>query len=836
MRWLIAFQVTALLGFAQTPDEGSAIFQKHIAPVLAEKCGACHGKQKIANLGTGSREELLKGGNRGPAIRPGSPKDSLLMAALEHSGELKMPPGTPLPADTVGAFRRWIELGAPWADGPAQTVVKPSGDDDTWAFRPVKRPAVPAGPAHPVDAFIDRVLKDRKIAAAPQADRRTLIRRATFDLWGLPPAPEEVNAFVGDKSPDAWGKLIDRLLASPRYGERWARHWLDVVRYADTGGFSNDFERPNAWRYREYVIRSMNADKPYRQFVMEQIAGDEMDAADPEKLVATGFLRMGPWEHTGMSVAAVTRQEWLDDATHTTAAAFLGVTLECARCHDHKFDPIPTKDYYSIQAAFATTEFADRPAKFAAEEKRGDFAVGRARLEELVRRNQTHIAEFEGIVRKRLVAKLGVADEAAVPDATLKAEVRQKTLLTAEEFERFKIFQKREELYRRSMKRYDELAYSVNPGPPADTFILPVGNLQTPGEKVTPGLLKAASWEGAGAVPQSVEGRRLALALWIADEHNPLTTRVMVNRIWQSHFGSGIVGTPNDFGKLGKRPSHPELLDWLASEFVAQGWSLKKMHRLMMTSATYQRASAVTAEPALLSHFPPARLEAEVIRDSILRVSGELSADTGGPGSMPEINEDLALQPVQIMGTMMPAYRPSPERGKRHRRTVYAFQRRNLVDPMLEVLNGPSLSESTARREATTVPTQAFALFNARFVHDMALAFAVKAGAAADPVQELFLRAYNRPPSAEEKSVMATHWERRMAWHEKTEPPKAPERKPLMRSITSELTGAEVRVVEDEETIPYEDNLQRAEVAPRIRALADLALIIFNSNEFVYRY
>lgn len=837
MRFAAACQIAMFTAMAQAPDEGGAIFQKHIAPVLQAKCAACHEKQKISGLGTGSREELLKGGNRGPAIKPGSPKDSLLIAALEHSGDVKMPPGGRLPVETIAAFKRWIELGAPWATG-AVTSGPITAPDDTWAFRPVTKPAVPAGARNPIDAFIGRTLAGRNLSPAPKTDRRTLIRRATFDLWGLPPTPEQVENFVNDKSPDAWEKVVDRLLASPHYGERQARHWLDVVRYADTGGFSNDFERPNAWRYREYVIRAMNADKPYSDFILEQIAGDELSPAGSEKLAATGFLRMGPWEHTAMSVAAVTRQEWLDDVTHITAAAFLGVTLECARCHDHKFDPIPTKDYYRIQAAFAATEFAERKAPFLPDEKRDDFAIGRERLNLQAKQNSERMAAYDAIARKRLMEKLGAKNESEVPPDKLKAALRTHDTLEPEEFEGFKIFQKRQELYRRSSTRYDELAYSVDntKEQPQETFILPVGNLQTPGEKVTPGVLSAASLDGSTDVPTTVSGRRLALARWIASSKNPLTARVMVNRIWQTHFGIGIVGTPNDFGKLGKRPSHPELLDWLAATFVESGWRMKPLHRVILLSDTYQRASAVTPEPSLLSHFPPRRLEAETIRDSILFVAGELSADTGGPGSLPEINEDIAVQPVQIMGTLMPAYRPSPEKAKRHRRSIYSFQKRNLTDPMLDVLNGPSLSESTPKRDATTIPTQAFALFNSRFVNDMALAFANRVASAADPIAELYRRAYNRPPAQEEKRLLNAQWNLRIARYTKRPAAPPPQPKPLMRSITSELTGAEVMVEEDELPVPYEHNLRAADVSPRVRALADLALVIFNSNEFIYLY
>ncbi|MDQ6701155.1 MAG: PSD1 and planctomycete cytochrome C domain-containing protein, partial [Acidobacteriota bacterium] len=527
-------------------DEARTIFLKRVRPIFQEKCGGCHGDgQKLSGLSLSTRESVLRGGKRGPAVAPNHAETSLLIAAIEQTGALKMPPGTKLPETDIAALRRWIELGAPWAEADAKS--EPAwaySAEDTWELQPLKR-TNPGQDA--IDTFVLRKLREKSLQPAPPADRATLIRRATFDLIGLPPTPQETQAFVKDTAADreAFGKVVDRLLASPRYGERWGRHWLDVVRYADTGGYSNDFERPNAWRYRDYVIRSFNRDKPYDRFVREQIAGDEIDPKNPENLIATGFLRMGPWEQTGMSVAAETRQAWLDDVTHSAAATFLGLTMECARCHDHKFDPLPTKDYYRLQAIFATTEFADRPAAFLPEEKRDDFEAGRAHLKLLIERNHAKLAEFEAITRRRLAEKSGKS-AADLPMEEVDKAVKTNKLLSAEEFEKLKVFRKREELYQRSAKRYDASAFSVSDGPfepkeqkgwsPPDVFILPVGNLKTPGEKVTPGLISAVMrYDPAVSndVTQGVSDRRLALANWIANPANPLTARVMVNRIWQ---------------------------------------------------------------------------------------------------------------------------------------------------------------------------------------------------------------------------------------------------------------------------------------------------------------
>ena len=847
-------------------DEAGSIFVDHVLPTLKQKCAGCHGQaQKASDLSFESRESLLHGGKRGPAAVPGKAGASLLVSAIEQQGDLKMPPGAKLPDQEIAAIRRWIDLGAPWVEGaPKAAPAWNYTAEDVWAFLPLKPKAVPGDGIDAVDAFILAGLREKQLRPAPRASRVNLLRRATFDLTGLPPTPEEVKAFVDDPADDrqAFTRIVDRLLASPNYGERWGRHWLDVVRYADTGGYSNDFERPNAWRYRDYVIRSFNEDKPYDRFVREQIAGDEIDSNDAGNLIATGFLRMGPWEHTAMSVAAETRQAWLDDVTHTTATAFLGLTMECARCHDHKFDPLPTKDYYRLQSIFATTEFADRPAPFLPGEQRPDFTQGRERVTRLLEMSQKKIADYDDLIKQRLAAKTGAASIGDIPKDALTKAIKSKDLLTPEESERLKIYTKRVELYSRSIKRYDATAYTVSDGPfdakdkakwqPPDTFILPVGNLKTPGEKVTPGVLSAVYRYDQPAyadVPSAVGGRRLALADWIANPKNPLTARVIVNRVWAWHFGRGIAGNPNNLGKMGEKPTNPALLDWLANDFVEHGWSIKRLHRTIMLSDAYQRAAdpvdpkvmeKIDPDNKFLSYFSPRRLEAEELRDGILQVSGELSRDTGGPGTFPEINEDVARQPQQIMGTLMPAYRPSPTRAERHRRTIDTFQKRDLIDPFLDVFNGPSVNESTEERAATTVPTQVFALFNSQFVHDMALAFAARVEAAGGDtnakLNRAFLYALNRLPREQERRSAVEFVRKRMADQGQRQPAAKSARVPLVRSITSELTGAEVRIEEDADPAHYEENLQLRDVPAETRALAELALVLFNLNEFVYVY
>jgi hypothetical protein len=802
-------------------QDAETLFAEKVAPVLRAKCAGCHGEDPArikGELDVTTRAGLLKGGESGrPSLAPGDPEKSpLYVAVTRRDPEFKMPPKDrdKLAPDEVEAVRAWIAGGAPWSSA------REAGGPDRWAFRP-RRDVEPPAAGHPVDAFLDAALRAKGIEPAGPADRATLLRRVTFDLTGLPPTPEEVDAN------EPWEATVDRLLASPRYGEQWARHWLDVVRYADSSGFSNDFERPNAWRYRDYVIRSLNADVPFDRFAIEQIAGDELDPRDPEKLVAAGFLRMGPWEHTAMSVAAETRQFFLDDVTHNVSAVFLGLTMRCARCHDHKFDPIPARDYYRLQAVFASTQFAEREAPFLPSENTAGLAAARARTEARLKEKGYRV---EGPVAadpavRRSLEKVGVK----------RREHLERELLRGEPLA-FSVYTGPDRTYLSNKSRHPLPADTA--GAAAEVFVLKGGALDAPGERVEPGVPSAPAGLGAPERPD-----RLALARWIADPANPLSSRVIVNRVWQHHFGGkGLVATPNNFGKMGKRPTHPELLDWLAGRFVRDGRSLKALHRLILTSEAYRRSDGpahAEKDPGndLLGVYPVRRLAAEEIRDAMLAVSGELRLEMGGPGVFPEINWDVALQPRHVMGGPAPAYQPSPAPDERHRRAIYAFRLRTVADPMLEVLNRPGTEMSCERRDETTVTPQVFALFNGAFVHDRALAAARRLeGMSPDlpgRVRAAFRLAYGRPPSPRELELATSHVDRMRERRDapvRVAPPLS-----VRREMIEEFTGDVVRWVEELDLMKgFVPDLKPWDVGPDTRALAQLCLVLFNSNEFLY--
>ncbi len=860
--------------------DAAGLFVEVVQPTFKQQCLGCHGEgNTFSDLDLRSREGMLKGGKRGPSVVPGRADDSLLVKVLDGHPDLQMPPGEgkQLPAETILAVRRWVDGGAPFAEAQANHKWD-YAEPDLWAFRPLANPT-PSGveldPERiqtPVDQFIDDELVNVLLSAGPRADRRTLIRRLTFDLHGLPPTPEEIQTFLDDTSPTAYKQLVERLLASPRYGERWGRHWLDVTRYADTNGFSNDFERPNAWRYRDYVIRAFNEDKPYDQFVREQVAGDELYPDNPEALIATGFLRAGPWEHTGMSVAAVDRQFFLDDVTHHTGSAFLALTLGCARCHDHKFDPLPTEDYYKFQAAFATTQFARRPVGWLASEDTDGFEDGLATLDRRLDRLQAKIREIEKKIEDATMKRHGVSRPEGLPAGALKAALRSHEDLTPEEFETFKLYRKHRSLLGEMRDRYRPMGFSVSSGyfngeadtGPSDraamlaldekpeTHILIGGNLQSPANKVAPGVLQAVERYGgfpAPKFPSTVAGRRAALANWIAHPDNPLTARVMVNRIWQYHFGRGLAANANNFGKMGDKPVFPDLLDWLATYFIKTGWSVKAVHRVILLSAAYQRSSdhpemellrERDPENKYLTHFSPRRLEAEEIRDSALYVAGELSPQRGGPGTYPEINDDVAKQPQHRMGTLAPPYQPSPSKAERNRRTVYTFQQRSLVDPLVEPFDPAGMDTSCERRDASIVPTQAFTLMNSRFTHDTALAFASRLEREAEDdesrVTRAFELAWNRAPSEDELDASLDHLRQMTEHHRRNAAPAPTSPEIPVHRITSELTGETFEIEAILDHVDYEANLHSSQASPETRALADLALVLLNSNQFVYVY
>jgi len=655
---------------------------------------------------------------------------------------------------------------------------------DFWSFQKIKDPPPPpvrdrAWARNAIDQFVLAKLEAKNLRPSPPADKATLLRRATFDLTGLPPTPEEVAAFLADNSPTAFEKVVDRLLASPRYGERWGRHWLDLARFAESEGFKADEPRPNAWRYRDYVIQSFNSDKPYDRFLEEQIAGDEMWPGDPQARLATGFHRHYPDESNARNLFQ-RRQEILDDITDTTGAVFLGLTVGCARCHNHKFDPILHADYYRLQAFFANTAAADHiPMLNASElaEFRAKKAIWEAKTSEI----RAKIAELLAPERQKLKTDYFDKYPPEIQAMILKPPVQRtpyewQMAAKAKPYLEFSDDEAAKGLRGDARKKYQDLRNELaafkdlDPGPlpegmgvadlgrnaPA-THILAVGNYDRPKDEVQPGFLTLLDPAPAKVVPpEGVEssGRRTALAKWLADPENPLTTRVMVNRIWHYHFGKGIVGTPSDFGVMGERPTHPELLDWLAREFVRGGWSLKHMHRLILNSATYQQSSAERKDAAevdpsnrLLWAYPRHRLEGEAIRDSALYAAGLLNLKEGGPSVYPELPDG--------MGALRGGWKLS-DGDQRNRRSVYIFVKRNQRYPMLEALDMPDTHESCPRRAVTTTAPQALTLVNDRVVLQWAKAFAKRVEDVKDPIAAAFRLAYGRPPDSWEKDTAAT--------------------------------------------------------------------------------
>jgi cytochrome c553 len=886
---------TAAAGDAAPTPEQVRFFEAQIRPVLAETCAKCHGpsKQK-GGLRVDSRSALLVGGDTGPAIVPGKPEESLLVAALRYEEDgPKMPPSGKLPAAKVEALAQWVALGAPWPGDDAAEPAAPTrkgefvirdADRAHWAFQPVRRPAPPAvrnrdWVANPIDAFVLARLERNGLAPNPPALKHELIRRLTYDLTGLPPTPREVEEFLADNSPRAYEDLVDRLLASPQYGEKWARHWLDLVRFAETNSYERDNPKPSAWRYRDYVIRSLNDDKPYDRFVREQLAGDELPGRDIDAITATGYYRLGIWddEPTDRDQAFF---DGLDDIVATTGQVFLGLTVDCARCHDHKIDPIAQKDYYRLVAFFRNINHfrnggptdevplvepgqeqavAQRARELEArkDEARATVAgieeefrkrleveasvspVRRPDIEELKylyyrdswdrlpefpnlkpesggelpgglfdltprTRDDAFAFVFEGLLVVPATgtytfhldsddgSRLTVADKVVIeydgihglgreqtgiidlpagrvsirldyfqrrsglglyvdwsgPDfprralSATKPEPNARDLATLIRQEGARVLgPERFERYRqaltllkelRNQKAITDTALCITEAGPTcpETYVLLRGNPHVPGDKVEPGFPQVVDSRPpvvpTPAPDAKTSGRRSVLADWIASPTNPLTNRVIANRLFQHHFGRGIVRSPNNFGLQGDKPTHPALLDWLAAELVAQGWRLKPLHRLIVTSSAYRmssrgRAEALAKDPRddLLWRFEMRRLTAEEIRDSILALGGSLNPKMYGPGVYPEIPAEV------LAGQSMPGKgwgKSTPE--EQARRSVYAHVKRSLLVPILEGFDLAETDRSTPVRFSSTQPTQALALLNSDFLHQQAAVFA----------------------------------------------------------------------------------------------------------------
>jgi Protein of unknown function (DUF1553)/Protein of unknown function (DUF1549) len=660
---------------------------------------------------------------------------------------------------------------------------------DDWAFRPMGQPAVPPMKSqtseiqNPVDAFLLAKLNEKGLTFAPPADKLTLLRRVTFDLIGLPPTVEEQEAFLKDASANAYGKVVDRLLASPRYGERMALGWLDLARFAETDGFKADDKRPLAWRYRDYVIKSFNDDKPYDRFIKEQLAGEELYPDDPDALIATAFLRHYPDEYNAVNLEQ-RRQEILNDITDTSAQAFMGITLGCAKCHDHKFDPISQEDYYGIQAFFAG--WKPIQATLLSGAKREAYEKQLHAWEEKTSTVRAELDELESPYRQKFSQKrrgrfpeeyarlLDIPPEKRSPLEQQIAAMVEKQVFDDEkgmlagmkppEKER------REELLKQLAGAGPKPAEpptamamtDVGPAVPA-TYVLKRGNWRFKGKEVAPGFLSAIEEKTASVVVPSnnTAGRRTALAKWLAQPENPLTARVQVNRLWQQHFGRGIVATPGDFGAQGERPTHPELLDWLARDFVAH-WSLKHMHRLIVTSAAYRQgaqfneaAAKEDPENKLLWRMNRRRLDGEAIRDAVLADAGLVNFKMNGPSVQPEL-------PAEIKPS---GWSVTPEAAERNRRSIYVYVKRNLRYPLFTAFDAPDRNEACSRRYVTTTAPQALMLLNEKLILDEAKTFAKRvlkeAGDEPAAVIERALRlALGRPPSDEEQSALRAFLEK----------------------------------------------------------------------------
>jgi hypothetical protein len=709
-----------------------------------------------------------------------------------------------------------------------------------WAFQPVARIAPPpvqdkSAVTNPIDAFIVAKLEAAGLKPGPLADRTTLLRRLSFDLTGLPPTPDEVDAFLADSSPNAYEKVVDRLLASPHYGERWARHWLDLARYAESEGFKSDETRPNAWRYRDYVIKAFNENKPYDRFVKEQIAGDELWPNDPWARVATAFNRHYP-DESNARVLQQRRQEILNDITDTVGATFMGMTYACARCHTHKFDPILHTDYFRLQAFFANTAADDGIPMLAAAESK-QFEARKAVWNEKTKPIRDQIAMLLEPQRQKILKEFFDKYPAEIQAAITKAPAARSPFEWQMYAKAKPYLEIDDDQASKALKGADRAKYAalqtdlqkfadIDPGElpvgigmhdlnsqsPA-THRLNGGSWDAPAEEVQPGFLSIVNASAPKIVPlPNSTGRRTALANWLASADNPLTARVMVNRLWSYHFGQGIAPAPSDFGIMGGRPSHPELLDWLASEFTRTGWDMKRMQKLMVMSNTYRESSAFIESSAkedprdkLLWRFPRERLEGEVIRDSALMVSGLLNDKVGGPSIFPELPAGA--------GKPRGGWKVSSEPDQ-NRRSVYIFIRRNARYPMLEAFDMPDTHESCGRRNQTITAPQAMSLLNGKVSLEWAEAFASRvlqqAGADANAqVDSAYRLAFGRHPDGFEKDSVQTFFAKQ-------------------KTLIAERKSAGEKLALPTSIPDGYDPTQAA-------VLVDFCHMLLNSNEFVYR-
>jgi hypothetical protein len=718
---------------------GVALFETAIRPLLVDSCYGCHSagpKGKKGGLAVDTRPGILTGGNAGPAVIPGKPDESPLYLAITGAqGFDAMPPKKKLSAAAIANVRRWIEIGAPDPRNENSKSLTPSGDASWWSLRPLAEPPVPhenAGQTGwartPVDRFILAELGKHGLYPAPEADRRTLIRRLSFDLIGLPPTPEELSEFVNDQAADAFERLVNRLLASPHYGERWARHWMDVVHFAETHGHDQDRIRPNAWPYRDYLIAAFNQDVPYPRFVSEQVAADALFPDEPRLTPALGMIAAGPWDESSLRDIrddSIDRQIGYyidrDDMVATVMSTFVSSTVQCARCHDHKFDPISQADYYSLQAVFAGVDKAEclYDESPAVARTRRTLESERKRLPDPASPRIGWIAAQLGALPPRISVFAAAAD--FPPDASHKP-----------------------------------------PGVPRPVYILRRGDINQPGAPARPGTMGCVAGLASRfeCPPGDESSRRAALARWIVDPRNSLTWRSIVNRIWHYHFGRGLVATPNDFGRMGALPTHPELLDWLALRLLESGGSLKQLHRLIVTSAVYRQSSrsesslaANDADDRWLWRHPRRRLDAESVRDAILACAGRLDTTMRGP-SVRQFQLGPGVHVTPVVDYTRYDWN-SPGSG---RRAVYRFLFRTLPDPFFDALDSADASQLTAVRNESNTPLQALVLWNDPFVLNECVHLANRLESRSpdryEQIRALYALVLGREPTGDELGAM----------------------------------------------------------------------------------
>ena len=816
---LLSGTTDLILGQARS----SLSFEQDIRPVLERHCGSCHSSQSHrSGLVTESPDSLFEGGALDrPAIIAGNSAQSPLMLRLRGKKQPSMPlGGNPLAPGEIDLIARWIDEMSTSEDGRGKQEGKPG-----WPWTRLEEPKVPEVDkrnwvTNPIDAFILAKLERKGLRPAPPASRRALLRRLYFGLIGLPPTPEDMARFIEDRSEDACPKVIEKLLADSRYGERWGRHWLDLVRYADRRGGGLEYPRPHMWRYRDYVIRAFNQDRPYDRFVKEQLAGDAYPAYGDEGKIGASFLTLGVRVERN---AQEGRRDVLIDVVDTTGATYLGITLGCARCHDHKYDPIPTRDYYRMEAFFAPLNFGPKPLNFTqyeAPRQQPQWWKRKAEAwDRLLAQRKKAGETFKAGLREReaphhlLMSPQDLKDW-VIPDLK-RMPFPKEAIHSQEDKQRLALIKRQTARFANpsSPDYYKPMAYITADAPlrhSVATYVLKGGNYKLRGEEARPGFLSAVTGHSD---PVNLDGlgrrRRKLLAEWVASGDNPLTARVMVNRIWQHHFAEGLVRTASDFGKNGSGTVHQDLIDWLAWQLVKRGWSIKEMHQLILQSSVYRQSVENPENSAFEEIDPtnhliwkrsPIRAEAEVIRDSILAVSGRLNPVRGGPPFFPAAEDEWQ----KLYRTW---WEPSPQED-RDRRSIYMLQMRSFQLPLLTVFDGPNTSERCSVRNVTTVTSQVFSLFNGKFVHEQSRAMAARileeAGDdRASQVRRAFQLAFQRDPEESEAAECLAFLQPQ----------------PRQLSLTP---------------VAFRDRNTTSDLDRQRGTLRDLCLVLLNMNEFIY--